>query len=217
MGGVHGPFAGGPRSSTASNWNSKARKVFLLTAVLASGAGLLAGGCWTWMHIPMCPQQAINVVDVPLPSGNAQPKSTLERVMAPRRLSRVDQVKAAFYSNGVSHEKSLAELKNWRDILGILIIAVSCIAAVSAGTGGKRIPLRNVRAASLCLFSTAGGGECACCLFICFPASVHFFMGRSMSTANIAFHRSTLNSTLKTLMGHHHNSSDCCQKTLFLW
>lgn len=145
MGGVRGPFAGGPRSSTssaASYWNSKVSKVFLLTAVLASGAGLIAGGCWTWMHIPTCPQPAINVVGVPLQSvsfGDARLRSIPEGVMAARRLSQVDKVKTASVNNGVPQEKSLAELKNWRDILGILIIAVSCIAAVSAGTGGGSI------------------------------------------------------------------------------
>ncbi|KAL8448368.1 hypothetical protein Emed_003898 [Eimeria media] len=55
-----------------------------------------------------------------------------------RRLAEPDQITASL-ADTQPHEKSLADLSQWRDILGVLIIGIACVAAVSAGTGGGSI------------------------------------------------------------------------------
>lgn len=131
------------RCGAATRRNNKSIKnVFIRTAAIASFAGLLAGGYWAWNQIPACAEVGTDAVTLDphgLRFGDAglEYEYNLEQGKAARRLSQVDDITASLVDDK-PHEKSPADLKSWRDIIGILIIGVSCMAAVSAGTGGKQ-------------------------------------------------------------------------------
>lgn len=119
------------------------KNVFARTAAIATCAGLLIGGCWAWTQIPACPHAATNgengsLHEVRFDETRLRYDCDLGVEMAARRLSQVDVVTSSF-DDDKPHNKSLADLRNWGDILGIFIIGVSCMAAVSAGTGGGSI------------------------------------------------------------------------------
>ncbi|XP_026191934.1 uncharacterized protein LOC34620104 [Cyclospora cayetanensis] len=70
--------------------------------------------------------------------GGGVPTLVWSGSAALRHLSAVDEISRSLEDNK-PHHKSLADMRQWRDILGTLIIAIACITAVSAGTGGGSI------------------------------------------------------------------------------
>ncbi|OEH78725.1 sulfite exporter protein [Cyclospora cayetanensis] len=66
--------------------------------------------------------------------GGGVPTLVWSGSAALRHLSAVDEISRSLEDNK-PHHKSLADMRQWRDILGTLIIAIACITAVSAGTG----------------------------------------------------------------------------------
>ncbi|KAL8429956.1 hypothetical protein ACSSS7_006228 [Eimeria intestinalis] len=102
---------------------------FFLGVIIAAGPTMqVAAG----MHAA----EARPIVALPVTNEGSEAGSPYH---GPRRISKPDQTPTASLADTQSYEKSLADLGRWRDLLGVVIIGISCVAAVSAGTGGGSI------------------------------------------------------------------------------
>ncbi|KAL8425997.1 hypothetical protein Efla_001915 [Eimeria flavescens] len=116
----------------------------LRAAAVALCVGIVLAGCWTWRQVfagfpPLAIDSAAADINAVHTSGLFTGYGVHESEgAAPRRLGGLAEITAGG-GDGQPYEKSLADLKQWRDILGVIIIGVACVAAVSAGTGGGSI------------------------------------------------------------------------------
>ncbi|KAL8274983.1 hypothetical protein Esti_001039 [Eimeria stiedai] len=103
---------------------------------------LLGGGCCPWTQVTVCSHAAEAGPEAAWPgvaaSLDGEGSEAGLRYNGPRRLAEPDQITASLADTQL-REKSLADLSHWRDMLGVLIIGIACVAAVSAGTGGGSI------------------------------------------------------------------------------
>ncbi|KAL8453343.1 hypothetical protein Emag_001898 [Eimeria magna] len=120
------------------------KNVALRTPAIASFLclGLMLGwGPFPWAQVSACVLAAESKLEAPW-SGAADSAFNGNEAdchhYGLRRLAEPDQITASL-ADTQPHEKSLADLGQWRDLLGVFIIGIACVAAVSAGTGGGSI------------------------------------------------------------------------------